>query len=118
MIVPVQPKSVEARMTSVESGLSSVAAGREWRDGPTLPENISPPSIRIGSLVVESTTPISTTAIRDGFREAWLRHDHSASTWSPETYRHGLSIEFPPGATGRELGRRLAEAILQRARVP
>lgn len=118
MIVPVQPRPAPPRTTHVaDRPLLAAVGGPEWPDSPPAPEETRTPSIQIGSLVVESTTPISTAAIRDGFREAWLRHDDAARRWTSDAFRGGLTIDLPPGITGRELGRRLAEAILQRARV-
>ncbi len=80
-------------------------------------ESTLPASIEIDRLVVESATPLSTAEIREGFREAWLRDDDTARLWSSDAFRGDLTIDLPPGVTGRELGRRLARAILQRARV-
>jgi hypothetical protein len=119
MIVPVEAKLASPSNTGVELGIFSPATAT--RASPTARparEEKRPPSVHIRDLVVESVAPISTAAIRDGFREAWLRHDPTTRIWSPEPFHQGLTIDIPTGATGRELGRRLAEAILERARVP
>lgn len=58
-------------------------------------------------------------AVREGFRDAWLRSDHAPTGWRARRasdFQSPLSLEIPPGLSGRELGRRVAEAILQRAR--
>lgn len=76
-----------------------------------------PPAIRIDRLEVEGCGAISAAALREGFRDAWTRADH-ATRWSPasaELFRAPLTLDLPPGLGGRELGRRLAAAILARA---
>ena len=117
MIVPVQPKLVAPAVLRAADVSSSTAGNMDWRGGPPAPEDDRAPSIHIDRLVVESGMPVSTTAIREGFRDAWLRDDHAPRRWTSDTFRGGLTIDLPPGVTGRELGRRLAQAILQRARV-
>jgi hypothetical protein len=119
MIVPVQPKLFTPPAPPAPQkahGLPPAGRKTEWQGSASVREN-TPPSIEIDRLVVETATPLSTAAIRDGFREAWLEHDHTGRLWSPDAFRSGLTIDLPPGVTGHELGRRLARAILQRARV-
>jgi hypothetical protein len=118
MIVPVQPKLI-ARLTPAAEAVASPATieGSERHGGPSPPEDTRAPSIEINRLVVETGMPLSTGEIREGFHEAWLRGDHTARLWSSDAFRGGLTIDLPPEVTGRELGRRLAQAILQRARV-
>lgn len=106
MIVPVQPRPVAPQM--------SPAVGQVGQ-GHGSSADIQPPSVHIDRLVVESSTPISAASIRDGFREVWLHHDRPARRWTAEAFRGDLTVDLPSGVTGRELGRRLAEAILQRA---
>jgi hypothetical protein len=96
--------------------LPSPAAGETASlSGPSARDNTRAASIKVDHLIVETATPLSTTAIRDGFREAWLEYDHTKQLWDPDAFRDGLTINLPHGVTGRELGRRLARAILQRA---
>ena len=108
MIVPVQPRSV------VPEGSSPIGQSGREHVGSLVPADAQTPSVHIDRLVVESSAPISAASIREGFREAWLHHDRPAR-WTADAFRGDLTIDLPAGVTGRELGRRLAEAILQRA---
>ena len=108
MIVPVQPKSV------VPQGSPPISQSGRGHGSSVVQADIRP-SVHIDRLVVESSAPISAASIRDGFREAWLHHDRPARRWTADAFRGDLTIDLPSGVTGRELGRRLAEAILQRA---
>lgn len=115
MIVPVQPKLLTPSLPQKED-LSPAATGKtEQHGGSSVRQSTLPASIEIDRLVVESATPLSTSEIHEGFREAWLRGDDTARLWSSDVFRGDLTIDIPPGVTGRELGRRLAQAILQRA---
>lgn len=78
------------------------------------------PSVRIDRLEIEGCGPISPAGLREGFHTAWVAGEkHLANTWtaaSPDAFRTPLALDLPPGLGSRELGRRLAEAILIRAR--
>ena len=79
MIVPVQPKLVTPHAAAV-AAVSPEIGETDWRGGPPAPEDTRAPSIEIDRLVVETATPLSTAAIRDGFREAWLEYDLYGTT--------------------------------------
>ena len=78
------------------------------------------PSLRIGRLEIEGCGPISPASLREGFHAAWMTvGKHAPGTWtavSPDAFHAPLALDVPHGLGGRELGRRLAEAILTRAR--
>jgi hypothetical protein len=121
MIIPVQPRFAHAEAPAAFEGVSSRQAGTaRWHEpaprltGETHRDDQTP--IYIGSIIVESASPISTAALRDGFRDGWLRHEHASCDWHPDLFRRDLTIDLPANTTARELGRRLAEAILERAR--
>lgn len=109
MIVPVQPRS------GVPQGSPPFDQSGGEHASSVVQADAQPPSVHIDRLVVESSAPISAASIRDGFREAWLHHDRPVHRWTADAFRGDLTIDLPSGVTGRELGRRLAEAILQRA---
>ena len=78
MIVPVQPKLLTPSLPQKED-LSPAATGKtEQHGGSSVRQSTLPASIEIDRLVVESATPLSTSEIHEGFREAWLRGDDTA----------------------------------------
>lgn len=115
MIVPVEPKLFTPSWPQKADLSPSATSKTESHAGSSARECCLPASIEIDRLVVEAAIPLSSAEIREGFREAWLRHDHTEHLWSADAFRRGLTIDLPSGVTGRELGRRLAQAILQRA---
>jgi hypothetical protein len=117
MIVPVEPKLFTPSWPQKANLSPSATSKTESAADPSARESRLPASIEIDRLVVEAAVPLSSAEIREGFRETWLRHDHTEHLWSPDAFRAGLTIDLPWGVTGRELGRRLAQAILQRAQI-
>jgi hypothetical protein len=117
MIVPVEPKLFTPSLPQTADLSPSAIGETESQAGSSVRESTLSASIKIGRLVVEAAIPLSSAEIREGFRETWLRHDHTERLWSPDAFRSGLTIDLPSGVTGRELGRRLAQAILQRAQI-
>jgi hypothetical protein len=106
----------------VEAKSAPQAGGSEGGISPTVPAT-SPamqqpraPSIRIDKLIVENAAPVSAASVPDGFREACSRDPRVVDAWNVDAFRREISIDLPPGLSGRELGRRVAEAILRRAR--
>ena len=105
-------------------------AGRGHADDPTGRPEVGPhqkppatpsaatPSLRIGRVEIEGFGPISPACLREGFHAAWSASAHRADAWtaaSPELFRAPLTLNITPGLDARELGRRLAQAILARA---
>lgn len=77
------------------------------------------PNLRIDRLEIEGCGPISPASLREGFHAAWMAGGKSATaSWtdaSSDAFRAPLALDIPAGLSGRELGRRLAEAIISRA---
>lgn len=131
MIIPIQPQSVTASRPGFAVAQRSAFEG-PGRDAQFVDPHRPPaalctprgstrdhpaPSIRIGRLIVENAPSISAAALRESFREAWLRHEPTPRVWTSDAFRRELTIDLPSGVTGRELGRKLAEAILRRTSI-
>lgn len=87
---------------------------------PSIPGESTLTRLRVNRLLLEGFGPVAPASVRDGFIEAWEAADPSAlSRWArgnPETFSKGLDLRLPAGATGREIGRRLARVIIETAR--
>jgi hypothetical protein len=75
-------------------------------------------ALRIGRLEIESARPLSSRAIEHGFADAWREHARSAdwSAVSAEQFARELQLHAVHGLGGHELGRRIALAVIERAR--
>jgi hypothetical protein len=111
MTIPVEAKPAPQRHAGVEQSSTPITAAARPDGRPTLLA-----SVWIDKLIVENAAAVSAASIRDGFREAWLRQQDAVDTWDASAFRRDLFIDLPAGVTGSELGRRVAEAILHRAR--
>jgi hypothetical protein len=111
MIIPVEAIPAPQAVAGTEGGnLPAIPAASPAMQLPRAP------SIRIDKLIVENAALVSAASVRDGFHEACLQDPGVVDAWNADAFRREISIDLPPGLAGRDLGRRVAEAILRRAR--
>jgi hypothetical protein len=74
--------------------------------------------VHVERLAIEGAAPGSATALRQGFIEAW--REAEALDWvaahAAGAFRAELQLDLPPHLNGRQLGARIARAIVERAR--
>lgn len=76
-----------------------------------------PPSVHIQTLILDGLGAHSSAAIRDGFHQAWKQARGSDwETLPPDAFRGELELQVHPGLSSRELGTRLAQALIRHAR--